>query len=239
MCENTQKRIKIEYPFYLCLMRFVANALSYIFHPLIVGFLLVSIAYGLDRYSYFINGSRAVGAVFIMNFALLVLLPLIGVAMLVGLKMISSYKMPKREERIGPLIITLSFYIWYFININNNQAFPETLRFVALGATLSVGFAFFINNFSKISLHTVGCGSFLIATVLLIFHTKTSFIDIDLGSIGSYRLSTIFVLLLSTLIAGAVGSSRLYLKVHRPQEIYGGYLVGILAQIIAFRIFMN
>ena len=219
-------------------MRFLANAISLIFHPLFLVYALVVLAYFIDKYGYYINDGRAIGAMLIMNFFLLVLFPTISIAMLVGLKMISGFKMEKREDRIAPLIITLSLYIWFFINVYNNVSYPDTLRFIALGINLSVGLAFFINNFTKISLHTIGVSSFTVGLGILLLSQERSFIDIDLFGIVGYRVSSIFVLLLSVFVAGCVGSARLFLKAHKPQEVYGGYLVGSLAQIIAFRIMM-
>ncbi len=217
-------------------MKVLAKIVSWIFHPLILVLLLIFLAYCLDGYNYYFNDSRAIDAFFFMNFFLLVLFPLVGVGMLVGLKMISGFTMDNREERIGPLIITLAFYIWYFINIKDNPVFPDSLRMVVLGITIAAGLAFFINNFTKISLHSVGAGSFLTAIIILIYSTKTSFIDIQFWELASFRLSSIFVLLLSVILAGIIGSARLYLKAHRPSDLYAGYLVGFIAQVAALRI---
>jgi len=195
-------------------------------------------AYWIDQYSFYITEPRAIGAMMIMNFFMLVVFPAISIAMLVGLKFISAIHMPKREDRIIPLIITLSLYIWYYVNVMNNAALPDSLRFVSLGLCLAVGLSFFINNFTKISLHTVGAAGMTMAIGLLLLNNKSGFIDIDLGIIGEYRLSAIFALLGCIMMCGLVGSSRLYLKAHRPQEVYGGFLVGCLAQIIAYRIIM-
>lgn len=216
-------------------MKIISKLISLFFHPLILVFVLMSMAFWMDRYAYYLSEPKEIGLLFIMNFALLVLFPMVGVGMLAGLKMISGITMPRREDRIGPLIITLTFYIWYFINIKNNSSYPDTLRFAALGAALSVGLAFFINNFSKISLHAIGAGSFCAAFLVLILTTETSLFDIYLLGIGGFRVSAIFVFLLCILLAGAVGASRLYLRAHKPNEVYGGYLVGIVAQLIAFR----
>lgn len=219
-------------------MRSIAQLISFVFHPLFLVYALVLMAYWIDRFGYYINDERAVGAMLIMDFFILVLFPGISIAMMVGLKMISGFSMKKREDRIGPLIITLSLYIWFFINVKDNASYPDTLRFVSLGATLAIGLAFFINNFSKISLHTIGAGSMAVALFILTFVQERPFIDIDLLIIGGFRVSSIFVVLMSVLIAGLVGSSRLYLKAHEPHEVYGGYLVGCIAQLIAFRIIM-
>ena len=51
---------------------------------------------------------------------------------------------------------------------------------------------------------------------------------------GAFYNGVAFIIIL---LAGAVGTSRLYLKAHKENEIYGGYIVGILAQLIAFRVF--
>jgi hypothetical protein len=44
------------------------------------------------------------------------------------------------------------------------------------------------------------------------------------------------ILLICTLIAGLVGTVRLYSRAHQEDEIYGGYLTGILSQLLAFQI---
>jgi len=203
-----------------------------------MSFVLVLLAHAIDRYAYYITDDRAIGAFMIMNFFLLVVFPAISIAMMAGLKLISDIRMPKREDRIIPLIITLSLYIWYFINVQNNTTMPDSMRFVALGLCLGVGLAFFLNNFTKISLHAIGIAGLTMALGLLLMGSQKSYIDIDLGVLGEYRLSAIFTLVGCILICGLVGSARLYLKAHRPQEIYGGYLIGCLAQIIAYRIIM-
>ena len=74
--------------------------------------------------------------------------------------------------------------------------------------------------------------------MLLVFSVDCTFVDIQIPLLGSYRLSSIFVLLFAVILAGAIGSARLYLQAHRPEEVYGGYLVGVFAQIIAFRIYL-
>jgi membrane-associated phospholipid phosphatase len=42
-----------------------------------------------------------------------------------------------------------------------------------------------------------------------------------------------FILILAVIAAGLVGSSRLILGAHEPNEIYGGYAIGFLAQFVA------
>lgn len=42
-----------------------------------------------------------------------------------------------------------------------------------------------------------------------------------------------YLVILTLILAGAVGSSRLILHAHIPKDIYGGYAVGFLPQFIA------
>lgn len=219
-------------------MRGLAKIVSGAFHPLFLAFILILLAFQVDKYGYYITDERGVGAFLIMSFFMMVVFPAISIGLLAGLNFISHITMPNREDRVIPLIITLSLYIWYYVNVSHNAALPTSLRFVTLGLCLAVGSAFFINNFTKISLHTVGVAGLTMALGLLFMSLRTTYIDLDFSLLGEYRVSAIFVLLGCVILCGLVGSARLYLKAHEPQEVYGGYIVGFLAQIIAYRIIM-
>jgi PAP2 superfamily. len=225
-------------PNYLCGMCKVAQIISVVFHPLFLVYITILMSYLIDQHSYVLTDDKALGVMMIMAFFLLVLLPMIGIFMLAGLKMISKVTMPKREDRIGPLIITLSFYIWFFINIHNEGTLPSSIRFVSLGVCLAVGTAFFINNFSKISLHAIGSSAMMTNIFLLLQSKRHPYIDVRWIEGLGYRVSAIFVVLLCLLVVGLVGTSRMYLKAHTRDELYGGYLVGMITQIVAFRIIM-
>lgn len=194
------------------------------------------IAFAIDRYGYRMDGERALGAMMIMTFFILVMFPMLCLALFRGLNLIPDFQLAEKRDRIGPLIATLIFYIWFFVNVKDNAAVPDSLRFVALGGAISLGLAFFINNFSKISLHSVGAGSFLVALVLLVFHTGESSFVFHLPMIGGYRVSSIFVIFLALPIVGSIGSARLYLEAHSMEDVFGGYIVGIISQLVAYNI---
>ncbi len=219
---------------HLCNMKLLSRIISFVFHPLFLFYYLVLIAFVMDRYAYRMDQARALGAMLIMSFFILVLFPLIAMALFKGLGIVSDWHLSKRRDRIGPLIVTLVFYIWFFVNVKDNVVVADSLRFVALGGAIALGLAFFINNFSKISLHSVGAGAFLVGLGLLAFYTRTSSIVFNLPMIGNYGVSSIFVIILAFVMVGLVGTSRLYLDVHSAEDVYGGYLVGFLSQIIAY-----
>jgi len=187
-------------------MQTSAKIISVLFHPLFLFFYLIVIAYHFDPYGYQSTHPKAIGLMFIMSFFTLVLFPAVTVA------------------------------LRYFVNVKNNVAFPPSLVFVALGGAIATGLAFFINNFSKISLHAVGSGAFLMAIAVLAFYTGSKSLSIDAGYLGHYEVSTIILIIGSIVLAGLIGSARLLLKAHKTDDLYGGYIVGIIAQLAAFNI---
>lgn len=162
--------------------------------------------------------------------------PLISIVMMKLVGFISTLEMPDAKERIIPLAITTAFYMWLFINIKSNSLIPVALRMFILGATISITLAFLINLFTKISLHTVGMGGYVMITVLIkfLYSYETFYLSIPL--LGGFMVSMNLVIIISLVLAGLVGTTRLHLKAHELQDIYGGYIVGVLGQLIAFRI---
>lgn len=147
-----------------------------------------------------------------------VLFPLFGILLMLPLGLISSIRMPDKQERIGPYILTGLLYVWIFLSFKNDSHLPLSAKVFALGTTIALFTAFFINLFSKISIHTVGMGGFL--AMLLIIMTR-SYQDFS------------GVLILGIIAAGLVGTARLVLKAHEPNDIYGGYFIGFVSQFVA------
>ena len=160
------------------------------------------------------------------------ILPLVGMMMLKGLGFISSLEMPTKQERIAPLLITGLFYIWLFYNYYKNGDVPTPVKVVTLGSTLSLFMAFFLNNFSKISLHGVGVGGLVVGIVLI--GLKWSFGYVWLTA--NLQVHNIICVSIAVLLGGAVLSSRVYLGSHSLQQIYHGVLVGVMGQVLALNI---
>lgn len=192
--------------------------------------------YIVNPFAFRINDSKELSLTWIMSFVILVVFPLVTTFLMRGLKLISSLEMVDPKERIGPMIGTIVFYVWYFVNIKDNPVYPVALSIVALGGTISLCLAFFINNFSKISLHTIGAGSFVAGLILLLFNFSAPRLIIPFFQFGRVEVMPVFLIAISVFIAGLIGSSRLILEAHEKSDLYGGYLVGIISQVIAFKI---
>lgn len=220
------------------MLRIGANIISVIFHPLfmvpyILGLLLV-----INPYLFSIQDNKSKGIILISVFFLSVFFPLFGILMLRLVGLSKSIQMNEREERIGPLIITSIFYLWLFVNIRNNPGIPEAFNAFTLGATIGIFVAFFINNFSKISLHGVGVGGMLAGIFMIRFFFSYEEVLLNLGPIGTFLINVDVFLMLAILITGLVCTSRLYLNAHKESDLYGGVLVGIFSQIIAYIIIL-
>lgn len=164
--------------------------------------------------------------------------PMIAILLMKGLGLIESLEMKDKKERIGPLIVTGLFFMWLYVNIRKNDVVPEALSFFVLGCTISVFIALMINSFTKISLHTIGAGGFAAGMIFIVYNWSYGNLHIPLSWIGtSVEISDRLIIMMVLVLAGLTGVSRLYLKAHRQDEVYLGYVVGIFAQIIAFRIF--
>lgn len=215
-------------------MKLISKAISVVFHPLFIVSYLLFILLLINPYSFGIQDEKGLGLVVISVVFLSVFFPLFAILVLRSLGLVKSLNMENKMERIGPLIISGIFYLWLFINIRNNNVFPEVFRMIVLGATIGLFSAFFINNFTKISLHAVGMGGLLCSLFLIRY--SFSYHEFVISFLGNkYLVHTDLLLLCGVFVTGLVGTARLHLKAHSLNDIYGGYIVGFLAQIIALK----
>lgn len=218
--------------------RLPAQAVSVLFHPLLMPTYMLAVLLLVNPYLFGVNSwadpisKLLLLRVFISTF----LLPAVGVGMLRGVGFISSLEMPDKSERIGPYIITGIFYLWMFRNLTDNPQIPTAFTIFMLGAVIGVFLAFFINIFSKISAHAVGMGGMVAMVVITMFLFSYDTFSLQTIWFGMLHFNMTVVLLAALLAAGLTGTARLWLRAHIPSEVYGGFFVGFLSQLIALRI---
>ena len=211
-------------------MKSIFVLLSYFLHPLFVLTYALIILLAIDPFSF---GSSTIGEqlpLIVICLVYTVLFPLISIMVMKLIGFVDSLDMVDRQERIGPLIITIVFYTWMYLNVRHNPGVPESFTVIALGSVFALGLAFLVNVFDKVSLHSVGIGGLIGFVALLIF-----VFDYDWINFGSQRIQLAALLIALILVAGAVGASRLYLNAHKPPQIYGGLVIGLLGQLLAWR----
>lgn len=205
------------------LLTLLAQLVSAILHPLLLITYAMLYLLWVDPYAFgqpsFATAIRYFDVSLIRIFISTALLPFISILMMRGLGMLPTLRMEDPQDRIGPYIATGVFYLWIFFNVNSNPQLPDALKLFVLGATVGLFLSFFINNFTKISPYTVGAGTLL------------AFVVMNIPLLPYAVLMP--VLQVTFLLAGVLGTARLILQRQRWQDVMGGYMIGILAQMIA------
>jgi hypothetical protein len=194
----------------------IAKAISLIFHPLLMptyGFLLM---FSGDNYIATFTPTRLKLVIPAITFVFTFILPAINAFILLKAKRINSLEMETSKERVIPYFSTsLYFFALYYLFYNAD--FPPVFIILILGAGLSILLTLLINFWWKISAHSIGIGGIIGALLGISLKLK---IDFQL------------ILVIAILIAGCIGFARLKLKAHTPAQVYAGFLVGFLIELL-------
>ncbi len=215
------------------MLRTAAHIISVLFHPLLMLTYMLLLLLLVNPYQFGVNSMAGQWKLVIMVFLTTFVMPIFAVFMMKSLDMVKSMQLEDRFERIGPYILTGVFYLWMFINFRSNPMIPKPLVIVMLGSTIALFGAFFFNNFTKISAHAAGVGGLvgmaLINTLYFNFDTFT----VAIGWLGSYEISTNFLLMTTVVLAGIVCTARLLLGAHSEKQLYIGFAIGFASQFVA------
>ncbi len=158
--------------------------------------------------------SILISLIFILTF----IIPALLIGLLKKTNVISSLALGKREERTYPfLIVALFYYLTYRLFLN--YQLPNTFYTVILSSAFVVVITLLINFFWKISAHLMGIGSIVGAILAL-----NVILSIDY----------LYLILVSLILSGLLGSSRLKLEAHSPAQVYAGFGVGFFITFILF-----
>lgn len=190
----------------------IAKYLSVLFHPIAyptLGFLLL---YFFDNQFVIRINEQAKLYVLGVVFFNTLLFPIGLIYILKKRRIISSFKIEKREERFYPLFIGLLFYIitWYLIN---RLYLPPVYSYILAISTVLTVFAIVSNFFFKISLHSLGAAAFSSGLLAVAY---------------IYNLEMMLLISITFLLSGLIASSRLILKAHKISQVYAGLILGFL-----------
>ena len=192
--------------------------ISYLFHPLLLPLFGLFIIFNIDEMNLWIPSMEQKLFLYTVTFIATFLMPVMNALLLLRLKIISSLEMQTRQERKIPYLITAIFYFaeaWFLMRTD----VPVLIKALMFGATLLVVSVLLINLFWKISAHMVGIGGLIGMMIAISFR-----LQIDLH----------FILILLFLIAGLVAFARLKLSAHSSAEVYTGFILGVIVQLILF-----
>ncbi len=219
-------------------LRTGAWIVSVLAHPLLVPTYGLLLLLGTNPYIFGVHSVEGEVRLLILVFFSTFLIPAFAVFMMRMLGLVSSIDLRDRHDRIGPYILTGMFYLWLVINFLNNTDIPRIYTAFMLGASISLFVAFFLNAFTKVSAHAVGMGGLLALMLLAMATFELDYFTLQFDGFEPLYLHVNVLLMILILLAGLVGTARLYLEAHTPAELWPGYLIGLFGQLIAYNIVM-
>lgn len=193
----------------------LSRIVSYLFHPILIPTYAYAILSNTSIFRWLITPQVNIYIIALL-FTITAIVPSILFYFMKQSRLIKSFRMETRQERVYPLLLLTLIYFTTYIYIKQSPIFlvASTMLFFA---TITSLVAFFINFFIKVSLHCMGVSSFIAIALMIALY---------------YGIDLTYLIIIAILIAGIVGTSRLKLEAHKPTEVYLGYMIGIITIII-------
>jgi hypothetical protein len=202
----------------------IAQFFSILFHPLFAGTYTSILIYGLydwNNFFYQITGINKTGYLitniegnsftfFQITFFITALLPILFFFLLKKTGFISSIEMDNKKERIIPYLFCLTCYTSILLYTLWMGLILEFYIFGGIILTLFI--CFIINLFWKISAHCTSVAGLI--PICIAVHNIYGITD-----------SLVFF---SIIVAGIIGTSRLYLQKHTIKQVFLGYATGFI-----------
>ena len=186
---------------------------SYFFHPLFVPVLAIVF--------YFLVSTNSLSPeeqmlIYVQGIIFTIILPVLCFLFLKSINKIDSIMLPVVSQRKLPLLIQAVLFL-VLLTQGNTFLYLPGLYYFFLGCFISTLIALFLVLLDiKASLHMVGISSLVGFCIAMSIYTQRNML---------WEISLLFFL------NGLVGSSRLQMKAHSPQELAIGFLVGFLPQL--------
>lgn len=198
-------------------MKLFQKVISYIFHPIFIP-IAGTFAYFLitPKYSPLELQSGNILPIFILT----VIIPIITFLILRNIGYVNSIQLPTIKERKYPLYINLAllFMVVYKV-IPNNYIVELYFYFVGLiAATLATLILLLFKI--KSSMHILGLSSLFMFLINLSIH---------------FEINITLALSLCIFAIGLVATSRLYLKAHTKAEVFIGFCIGLISQLLTVK----
>lgn len=199
--------------------RISALVLSVVFQPLMMptlvfGLLLFGLPYATD-----------LGEEFKLRILLAIVISTLVIPMvtIVGLRLsgtVKSLHMETIQDRTIPFTVTsIYFLITAYFLFKVAGAYPVLWQSLAVISLVVISLTL-VTYFWKMSAHMTGMGG-LVAILMVM-------------GIRFPLFQWIPPMLLALILAGMVGTARLYLQVHRPSEVYAGFAFGFAISFLGF-----
>jgi membrane-associated phospholipid phosphatase len=148
-------------------------------------------------------------------FGINVIFPMLMIYLMKYLGLVHDVGLNRRHERLYPYLITIMAMVGTAFYLHMRYA-PAWVSMLYIGAGVTAMINLIVNRWWKISAHAAGA-----AGVVAIF------VALQAGGHTVYDMMPWIVG--SALIAGFMGSCRVYLYRHTPLQVIAGYTVGFLS----------
>jgi hypothetical protein len=192
----------------------LARFLSYSLHPLLMPFYAVFIIMQLNTYISYSISPQVQKIIISLVFITTCALPVVTALILLQKGYIKSLEMETLNERKIPFLTTALFYFMCYYLLHQLPV-PRILGLMVMGAAMTIVMAWLLSFQWKVSIHMIGIGGF---TGMLL----------GLSQVLNAGLTEF--ILVSILISGFLGSARLILKAHNPNQVYAGFLIGFFTE---------
>ena len=198
----------------------VANFLSTVLTPLLMPTYGVFLVLWVSVLCLLPYGTRVV--VLLICMGITCILPLIFLSVLRHFKLVKDLHVNQREQRFIPYLFTTlcygvaAYYLYYCHS-------PQWFVMFMVGSALTVLLMALISLKWKISAHMAGIGGI----VALVYQLHVQ---------GLNAFDLMWLLCLTIIVAGALGSARLALRRHDLWQVLAGVVVGFLTVSLTMRI---
>lgn len=191
----------------------VSKIVSYLFHPLVMTTLGMLVLFNSGTSLSVLQPevkrlSLIVTALFTFVF------PASMIIILYLTRVIHNIDLNERKERVLPMAVTIVIYLFTFFVMRGIPQLTGGHIVFLFCPPVALFLALAVNNFMKPSIHMVGIG--LLVGILLV-----------VGLVYGAAIEYLFIV--TVLVGGLVGSARLRLGIHRPIEIFTGFMIGLVA----------
>jgi membrane-associated phospholipid phosphatase len=194
----------------------LAKILSIVFHPLWMPMLIYMLTRWLDP--YYVITARADRFVLLL-LTVNIIAPAVSMLVMIRYGMLSSIELKNRNERLGPYLITIFYYLvsYFMLRWFAPELPRETFSFV-LAIICSLVFSLTVNLFWKISVHMLAQGG-VFGTLLALQRL--------------HHAEVTLVAMFCVLMSGLTGYSRVKLEAHTPGQVYAGFILGLVVNYLA------
>ena len=155
-------------------------------------------------------------AALMVVFGITCILPIVFIALLHNFKVIKDKRLDERSERSIPYVFAILCYVAAFFYLDHIHA-PQWFSAFMAGGALACAVSFVVNLKWKISAHMAGMVG--VVTLLFELHNPTNRLE-------AFDLS--WILWISVLLAGVLGSSRMVLGRHTLGQVLAGAANGVV-----------